>query len=303
MKSIFLFGSSTKTGNYIYKNYKFFTEYSNIYNFSSKKDSDFYIDLKSYNFPKGISLNKKILIISLAPIWLFVPYLESILETKKIDNKNILGLIVTSSTSAITKKYAWNKSDQKLSENLIFWEKKLSYLKKKFNLRKVTIVRPTLIYGDIGSNTDKNYNLISNIIKITCVLPIPKETGLRQPIHFSQLGASILNIAKSFNEMKKDNNSLKIINLGGDEELTYEEILLRIRNSSTKYNSFYKPIILKIPNRIFFLFCLPVLIFSPKKYEAILRIATNMNGFKKSYKISGENKERFPVEYDKKKIL
>ena len=114
MKSILLFGSTTKTGNYIYNNYKVFTKYSNIYTFSRRKNADFYNDLKVHNFPKDISFKKKFTIISLAPIWLFVPYLESLLESKKIDKENILGLIVISSTSAITKKYAWNKYDKKL---------------------------------------------------------------------------------------------------------------------------------------------------------------------------------------------
>ena len=124
MKSILLFGSSTKTGNYICKNYGVLTNYSKVYRFSRKKNADFYLDLKSDNFPKYF-FDKKFVIISLAPIWLFVPYLESLLDTKKIDKKNILGLIVTSSTSAITKKYAWNKYDQELSEKLISWERKL----------------------------------------------------------------------------------------------------------------------------------------------------------------------------------
>ena len=295
MKSILLFGSSTKTGNYIYQNYDVFTNYSKVYRFSRRKKADFYLDLKSYNFPKKFFLDKKFTIISLAPIWLFVPYLESLLETKKIDKDNILGLIVTSSTSAITKKYAWNKYDQELSEKLIFWENKLSYLKKKYSLKKVTIIRPALIYGDIGSNSDNNLSLLLNIIKRTQFLLIPKETGLRQPIHFSQLGASILNISKYFIEDTKDKNSLRVLNLGGDEELTYEEIINKINNSFTKYRFLGKYIILKIPNRIFFFFCMPILVFSPKFYEAIQRIAINMGGFTKSYKVSGKNKEEFPV--------
>ena len=293
MNTILLFGSSTKTGAYICENYKIFTKYSKLYKFSRNKNADFCLDLNSYTFPKEISLEKKFAIVSLAPIWLFVPYLESLLATKKLNKENIIGLIVTSSTSAITKKYAWNKSDQKLSEKLIFWEKKLSYLKRKYNLKNVTLIRPTLIYGDIGGNSDKNISFIFNIIKKTNFLFIPKETGLRQPIHFSQLGASILNIVKSFLEL--DNNYFKTLNLGGDEELSYEEILYRIKKSFPENSRLSKSIILKIPNRIFFLFCIPLLIFDPKFYEAIQRMVTNMSGFTKSYKISGKQKEEFPV--------
>ncbi len=295
MKSILLFGSSTNTGIYINNNYDVFTNYSKVYKFSRGQNSDFHIDLKKYNFPTEIFLDKKFVIVSLAPIWLFVPYLESLLHTKKVDKKNILGLIVASSTSAITKKYAWNKYDQELSEKLIFWEKKLSYLKKKYNLKNVTLIRPTLIYGDIGSNSDKNFSILFNLMKKTNVLFIPKETGLRQPVHFSQLGASILNISNSFIQTSKDQKRLSIINLGGDEELTYEEIIYRLDKNLPKNSIFGKSIIMKIPNRIFFLFCMPILIFSPKLYEAIQRTTINMSGFKKSYKISGNNKEKFPI--------
>ena len=96
MKSILLCGSSTNTGIYINNNYDVFTNYSKVYKFSRGQNSDFHIDLKKYNFPTEIFLDKKFVIISLAPIWLFVPYLESLLLTKKVD-KNILGLIIVTS--------------------------------------------------------------------------------------------------------------------------------------------------------------------------------------------------------------
>ncbi len=297
MTNILLFGSTTKTGQYINSYYKEFIENSKIYCFSSKKNSTYYLDLKSHIFPDLITLNKKFIIISLAPIWLFVPYLESILERKKINKKYILGIIVTSSSSVITKKYSWNKFDNNLYKKLSLCEKKLSNLNRKYNLR-ISIVRPTLIYDDIGNNSDKNISFLVKMMQKTIILPFPKHTGLRQPIHFSQLGQSILNISKSYNLDNNKKKTMQVLNLGGDEELTYQEILYRIKKSWPKSNRI-NCIFLKIPNRAFFLLCIPIIIFSPKLYEAIQRTTINMNGFTKSYKISGKKKKFFPVKFNK----
>ena len=106
MKNILLFGSSTETGKWISKEIDDFIENSKIYQFSNQKGNKLYVDLKLFNLPKEISQKKDFLIISLAPIWFFVPYLEAILKQKKINKKSILGIIVVSSTSSITKKYS-----------------------------------------------------------------------------------------------------------------------------------------------------------------------------------------------------
>ena len=89
MTNIFLFGSSTKTGQFIEVNYKSFFEDSQIYSFSRKKSSNSYFDLTSFIIPDNLPLNQEFIIISLAPIWLFVPYLEWLLERKKVNKKLI----------------------------------------------------------------------------------------------------------------------------------------------------------------------------------------------------------------------
>ena len=61
--------------------------------------------------------------------------------------------------------------------------------------------------------------------------------------------------------------------------------------------------LIKIPNRIFFFFCSPLIIFSPRYYAAILRISVNMGGFQQSYKIHGDNKVKFPLKKTKNEIL
>jgi len=297
MTNIFLIGSTTRTGEYISKNCKSFINNSKIYKFSSKKNTSIFLDLESFSVPNEIVLNKECILISLAPIWLFVPYLEFLLETNKLNKKNVLGIIATSSTSVITKKYAWNKYDKNLYKKLIFWEQKLIFLNNKYGI-KTSLIRPTLIYDDVGSNSDKNLSILCKIMKNSFLLPIPKDSGIRQPIHISQLGQVILNISKNYVLNDQLEELIKIINIGGDEELTYHEILKRIKNSFPNSNKIHNCFLIKIPNRLFLFLCTPILIFSPKIFEAMQRTTINMNGFTKSYKISNLEKKMFPVKSD-----
>lgn len=293
MINIFLFGGTTGTGRFIKKNYANYFDNATIYNFSRKKGEDQFFDLNSSNYPKELFSDNDSIIISLAPIWLFVPFLISYL--KIANTRNIKGVIVTSSTSVITKKYSWNRFDRKLSQNLEYWEDKLKELKISHKLR-ISLIRPTLIYGNLGSNSDRNISFLINFMRKSFFLFIPKETGLRQPLHFSQLGSCIMKLSQSFTYKTIELDKLKIYNVGGDEELSYERMLIKIKNNLLKNDNVHNCKIIKIPNRLFFILCLPILIFSPKNYEAVQRLSVNMSGFISSHKISGDNKKFFPVD-------
>ena len=73
------------------------------------------------------------------------------------------------------------------------------------------------------------------------------------------------------------------------------KILKRIKISCPNKDRVKKCLIIKIPNRIFFLLCLPILLFSPKFFEGLERLVVNLNGFKRSNEISGKTKDLFPV--------
>ena len=293
MFEIKLFGASTIAGQYFKKNYNKYLSQVKLTSFSRSNKSDIYFDFNSSLYPKELSLQKQTLIISIAPIWLFVPFF------KKFYNENhfgkIKGLIIISSTSVKTKKYSWNNFDKKLYSELSYWENELVEFNKKYNI-KITIIRPSLIYGNIGYKEDKNLSYIIKLMHIFPFLPIPNETGIRQPIHYSQLVKCILGISKSYlYSSSKKNNKLNILNIGGDEELNFEEVLRRIQEDFPNNLRHRKCFLIKIPNRIFFFICSPIILFSPKYYAAILRISINMGGFKPSYKINGENKNKFPL--------
>ena len=162
MTEIKLFGISGETGEYFQKVYKKYLKQTKLIIFSRSNKRSIYFDLTSSLYPKELFLKEETLLISLAPIWLFVPFLRNYINKKNRDK--IKGIIVTSSTSLNTKKYSWNKFDKKLYSDLSYWEEELIKIKKNFDLN-LTIIRPTLIYGDIGYDEDKNLSFIIKLMR------------------------------------------------------------------------------------------------------------------------------------------
>ena len=58
----------------------------------------------------------------------------------------------------------------------------------------------------------------------------PADTGYRQPIHFSDLSKITFLLLKQLNKNTSKGITCKIIEVGGDEELTYSELLFRLAN-------------------------------------------------------------------------
>ena len=299
MREIKLFGASNIAGEYLKIEYKNFLNKTKLVSFSRSNKLDIYFDLNSTLYPKELSIKEETIIISLAPIWLFVPFLKTYI--KKINTNKIKGIIVTSSTSVNTKRYSWDKFDKSLFMKLSYWEEELIKINKNYNL-KITIIRPSIIYGNIGYEDDNNLSFLVKLMKKFIFLPIPKETGIRQPIHYSQLIKCILKISQSYlklNSSVNTNARLSILDIGGDEELSYEKMLFRIKEYLVNESLLRKCFIIKIPNRIFFLILSPLILFSPRYYAAILRISVNMGGFSPSNKILGKKKNKFPLRIKK----
>ena len=119
-------------------------------------------------------------------------------------------------------------------------------------------------------------------------------------LYYSQLSKCILKISDSYLKSAiKNKIHQNIINIGGDEELSYEKIILRIKDKLSEEFLIRKCFLIKIPNRLFFFMLSSFILISPKNYAAILRISVNMGGFKPSYKITGENKVEFPLRIKK----
>ena len=126
---------------------------------------------------------------------------------------------------------------------------------------------------------------------------LPSDAGMRQPIHANQLAEVVYFLMlKSLKSKTKSSNNL--INLGGDTILNYEQIIESLRNSVGKNDAARKCLILKIPNRIFLVSILPVMIFSPKYFAALSRICSNLASFEKACEITKTKPRSFPFSKD-----
>ena len=294
MKNIHVFGISTPVGQsfkkIICKHYK----KNNIFFYSRIGHPYIKFDLQmpKKNIIKNIK--SKSTIISFAPIWHISFFLKYLISTNKKILNNIDSVIVLSSTSVLTKKFSTNKFDKDLYNSLKFSEDYLIDLSNKFNFN-LSIIRPTLIYGSINNYSDKNVTKIAKIMKILPIIFIPKETGLRQPIHINQLAQVVFQIFENFRN-SRNKKIVEIIEVGGDISLSYFEMLCSIRHNllKTKRANIFK--IIRIPNKLFYLLTFPIYFISPKIFESFLRIQADLSGFTRCGSIINKKKLKFPIE-------
>ena len=233
-------------------------------------------------------------VVSFAPIWL-VKDLIIKLEEKNLDKlKTLKGAIIYSSTSAITKKFAANVFDKNLSKLLISSENQILSIFKKYSINCL-IIRPTIIYGVYKDLDDKNFTRIINLFKKLPFCIIPSQTGYRQPIHFSQLSKfTYLLLEKLIKHNSKDKIN-QILEVGGDEEISYSELLKRLSIvASETLNKECK--LIPIPNKLFYILLSPLLVIKPKAFESLYRMQSDLSGFPKYSDYSGKSSDKFPLE-------
>ena len=126
-------------------------------------------------------------------------------------------------------------------------------------------------------------------------LPIPAETGLRQPIHANQLATLALCLAKQLSDSGMCLPPRERISVGGDVQLSYIAMLQSLQRSLHAHHSALRCRLLPIPNRLFCLFAAHVLLYSPRIFEAMLRISADHNDFTPAHRLVGENVKMFPV--------
>jgi hypothetical protein len=127
------------------------------------------------------------------------------------------------------------------------------------------------------------------------VLPLPADTGLRQPIHASQLAAVALHLAQQLAQTGWDPTLPERIALGGDSTLTYAEMIRALQQAQPTGDRARHCRLLPIPNRLFFLLTAPLLLRSPKTFEAVLRMGANLSGFSPAHQLLGCEPQPFPV--------
>ncbi len=232
--------------------------------------------------------------ISFAPIWLLAPFLAKLADSYPDRLVGIRGLIACSSSSVITKRFAANAFDRQLVARLKNAEDQCLSLCRHLQI-PCLILRPTIIYGQVGLYGDRNLSRLIALLRRLPLLPLPAHTGLRQPIHASQLAAVALQLAKQLITSGLDPARSESILVGGDFELRYTDMLRALQQSLPQGDTARGCHLLPIPNRLFFLLAAPLLLRSPKAFEAVLRMSADLSGFTPAHQLLGETPQPFPV--------
>lgn len=128
-------------------------------------------------------------------------------------------IVAVSTTSRFTKLKSSNEAERKFVSDIIAAEDRLQAWAKENNATW-TILRPTLIYG---MGLDKNINVIVRFISRFHFFPIlGGASGLRQPIHVSDVAAACLAVTQS------DKAKNRAYNISGSEVLSYREMVERV---------------------------------------------------------------------------
>ena len=204
------------------------------------------------------------------------------------------GVIACSSSSAITKRFAANSFDRKLVDRLTGAEDQLLANCRRLQV-PCRILQPTLIYGQAGPYRDRNLSKLLHLLRRLPCLPMPAESGLRQPIHATQLAAVALHMAEQLRGSSWDPSLPERIALGGDTTLSYSSMISALQQAQPAGDPARRCRLLPISNRLFFSLAAPLLPCSPKAFEAVLRMGANLSGFTPSHQLLGREPQPFPV--------
>jgi len=232
--------------------------------------------------------------ISFGPIWLLAPFLEQLVLEYPDRLLGLHGVIACSSSSAITKRFAANRLDRDLVARLTTAEDQLIATCTRLEL-PCRILRPTLIYGRVGPYMDRNLSRLIRLMRRLPFLPLPAYTGLRQPIHASQLAAVALELVRQFTTSGWDPQLPQRIALGGDSELSYAAMLRALQQSLPQSDPARRWLLLSLPSRLFYAAGSPLLLLSPKAFETVLRMGSHLSGFTPAHQLLKANPQPFPV--------
>jgi len=232
--------------------------------------------------------------ISFGPIWLLAPFLEQLSKHYPERLQDLRGLIASSSSSALTKRFAANDFDRALAARLISAEDQLLATCRHLDV-PCRILRPSLIYGQVGPYGDRNLSRLLALMRRLPLVALPSHSGLRQPIHASQLAAVALELAHQMLGRSLDLALPERIALGGDSQISYKAMLQALQQALPANDPARNCSICEIPNRLFFLLAAPLLLRSPKAFEAVLRIGADLAGFTPSHHLLDQAPQPFPV--------
>jgi hypothetical protein len=233
------------------------------------------------------------ILISFSPIWLLAPFLLNLRHNEPEIVKGLEGIIACSSSSFITKRFAFNEYDKNLSQSLIQAHEKIRFISSQLKI-PFQVIAPTLVYGQVKQYADKNISSIYTLMRILPLIILPSRSGLRQPIHANQLASVAKHQADKMWSGDWNSSENEILCIGGDICLSYQDMLLAVRDHSCQSMA-VNCLIITIPNRLFSFLAAPLLLLSPKSFEAVMRIQSNLSGFTKAHEILEESPKSFPV--------
>lgn len=210
--------------------------------------------------------------ISFAPIWLLAPLLSSLHRAHPEVLSPLRGVVACSSSSVITKRFATNRFDRDLVARLVHSQNQLLLTCRQLEI-PARILAPTLIHGRTVSHRDQNVEVLRQLLCRLPLLLLPAHTGLRQPIAAVDLAAVALDQARRLGAGEEDS---ALLPLGGDETLTYRQLLERIQAGDRQAA---RCRLISLPTSLFQFLATPLLLLSPKTFEALQRLSADLAGF------------------------
>ena len=232
--------------------------------------------------------------ISFGPLSHFSTFVETLHREYPERLLGLQAIVACSSSSVLSKRFSFNRSDQELSSRLLDAENKLLSISQLAGLR-CCIIRPTIIYGNISTYPDRNLSRIVSLLSFLPVIPFPSRSGLRQPIHVSQLASVVLQLSRKLMIGPSECFPPERISIGGDTTLTYESMIRSLQASQSSSHGARRCYLFLVPNRLFYFLLSPILLFSPKLYDALLRIGANLSGFTPSHQLLNSHPKPFPL--------
>ena len=200
------------------------------------------------------------------------PFLEALLARQPQALAGLRGVVACSSSSVITKRFAANRFDRELVQRLNKAQQQLLDTCVRLSV-PARILAPTLIHGRTEHHADRNVEALRRLLRRLPLLPLPAHTGLRQPIAAADLAAVALEQGRAMLTGAADS---AVLPLGGDETLSYRDMLERIQAGDPRA-AYCR--LLALPTPLFQWLASPLLLVSPKTFEAVLRLSADLAGF------------------------
>jgi len=302
--SIHLFGGTTAVGQAFLQLAANEDPRQNLYLYSRNVSEDVNAFVKAHLLdlasPAGFAVAGNLLtsdtsafVISFAPIWLFADFIYKLSFENPHSFSGVCGVVACSSSSAVTKRFAFNQSDRRLVSRIVDAEDLLLAVCRRHSI-PCHVLRPTMIYGGVGVGSDRNLSRLLWLMRRLPFLPLPAESGLRQPVNAFQLADVSLflvhQLRLGFGEAFD-----QCICLGGDTTLSYLDMVRLLQQAQPADDPARRCRLLPIPNRLFFSLAAPLLLRSPKTFEAVLRMGANLSGFTPAHQLLSREPQPFPV--------